>query len=269
MSATIIFKDLPATFPEHDKYRKPSLVSSLIFHGILIAIVIIIPMLVRETISDPQLLTMLVFPVPPPPAPPAPPADLPVSTQPKGVLPRDRSSPSEGLVMPTAVPKEIARIVDEPIPSPGTVGGVPGGVPGGVAGGILGGVLSDWAKAPVASAPLPPPPVPEPAPVVTAAPSQPIRVGGSVQEPRLVKVVPPVYPKMASMARITGTVVLEATVTAEGTVEEIRVVSGHPLLIQAAIDSVSQWQYEPPLLNGVPVAVILTARVHFKSRFET
>jgi protein TonB len=56
---------------------------------------------------------------------------------------------------------------------------------------------------------------------------------------------------------------LEATLTSGGTVDEIRVISGHPLLVEAAIDAVKQWQYEPTLLNGVPMAVILTAKVHF------
>jgi len=59
-------------------------------------------------------------------------------------------------------------------------------------------------------------------------------------------------------------VVLEATLTAQGTVEEIRVISGHPLLIDAAIDAVKKWQYEPTLLNGVPVSIILTAKVRFE-----
>ena len=75
--------------------------------------------------------------------------------------------------------------------------------------------------------------------------------------------VPPVYPPLASRARVGGTVVLEATLTAQGTVEEIRVVSGHPLLIEAAINCVKQWQYQPTYLNGAPVPVILTAKVHF------
>jgi protein TonB len=59
-------------------------------------------------------------------------------------------------------------------------------------------------------------------------------------------------------------VVLEATLTTEGTVEEIRVISGHPLLVQAAVECLKQWQYEPTLLNGVPVPVILRARVRFE-----
>jgi protein TonB len=74
---------------------------------------------------------------------------------------------------------------------------------------------------------------------------------------------PPVYPALASRARVSGTVILEATLTAQGTVEEIRVLSGHPLLVQAAIDCVKQWQYEPTYLNGAPVPIILTAKVHF------
>jgi protein TonB len=91
-------------------------------------------------------------------------------------------------------------------------------------------------------------------------------VGGAVREPQLVKMVPPVYPKMASMARVSGTVVLEATVTDRGTVEAINVISGHPLLVEAAIHCVKQWQYEPTMLNGTPVPVILTAKVNFLRR---
>ena len=62
---------------------------------------------------------------------------------------------------------------------------------------------------------------------------------------------------------MSGTVVLEATLTAQGTVEEIRVISGHPLLVEAAIECVKKWQYEPTYLNGDAVPVILTAKVHF------
>jgi protein TonB len=85
-----------------------------------------------------------------------------------------------------------------------------------------------------------------------------------VQEPRPIKLVPPIYPPLPSKARISGSVVLEATLTAQGTVEEIRVISGHPLLVEAAIACVKQWQYEPTMLNGVPVPVILTAKVRFE-----
>jgi protein TonB len=58
-------------------------------------------------------------------------------------------------------------------------------------------------------------------------------------------------------------VILEAILTEDGTVDQIRVISGHPLLIDAAINCVKQWRYEPTLLNGIPVRVVLTAKVHF------
>src|SRR5207253_1314956 len=106
----------------------------------------------------------------------------------------------------------------------------------------------------------PPPPPPPPKAVATG----PIRVGGLVKEPRSIKMVPPVYPLMASRARVSGMVVLEATLTTEGMVDAIKVISGHPLLTQAAIDCVNQWRYEPTLLNGVPVPVIMTAKISFE-----
>jgi protein TonB len=99
---------------------------------------------------------------------------------------------------------------------------------------------------------------------MAAAATGPVRVGGNVREPRVVRVVPPVFPKLALQARVTGTVVLEAIVNEKGLVEQIKVVSGHPLLVEAAIDAVKQWEYEPTQLDGVPTAVILTAEVTFQ-----
>jgi protein TonB len=77
------------------------------------------------------------------------------------------------------------------------------------------------------------------------------------------KLVPPKYPPLASKAHVQGKVVLEATLKEDGTVDAIKVISGHPLLVNAAIDCVKLWRYEPSLLNGQPVAVILTAIVTF------
>ena len=258
----VIFKDLPATFPERDKYKKPSFISSIVFHGLLIFVVIIVPLLMPQTIPERELLVTLVSPIGPPPPPPPPPMEVPVVAAPKAVQPTARPVTPDAMIEPVFIPKEVAKIIDEPISPPvGVVGGVPGGIPGGVAGGVLGGILSANATAPPALAPPPPPP-PPPAPKA-AAPAEPVRVGGMVKEPKVVKMVPPVYPALASRARVSGTVVLEATLTSQGTAEEIRVISGHPLLVQAAIDCVKQWQYEPTYLNGVPVAIILTAKVHF------
>ena len=263
MAGPVIFKDLPATFPEKDRYKKPSVIGSIVFHGLLIFVVILVPLLMPQSISERELLMTLVSPIgPPPPPPPPPPVEVVVVAAPKAVKPEVRPATPDALIAPIAIPREVAKIIDEPVaPQAGVIGGVPGGMPGGAIGGILGGVLSSNAtSAPPALAPPPPPPPPPPK---VAAPVEPVRVGGMVKEPKPVKMVPPVYPQLASRARVSGTVVLEATLTAQGTVEEIRVISGHPLLVEAAIQCVKQWQYEPTYLNGVPVPVILTAKVHF------
>jgi len=262
MSNPVIFKELPETFPERDKYQKPSLATSLVVHVVLVSALLAIPFLFIEKISDYQLLTVLVAPPPPPPA--APPVPVQIVGAPKPVAPRPVSAPkpaADALIMPTIVPKEIARIIDSPEPSEGVIGGVVGGVPGGAVGGVIGALLAHNA---IQQEPLPLPlPPPPPPPKVVAAPQAPVRVGGDVKEPRIVKLVPPKYPALASKARVHGTVVLEATLKEDGSVDAIRVISGHPLLINAALDCVKQWRYEPSLLNGQPVAVILTAIVTF------
>jgi protein TonB len=266
MSNPVIFKDLPATFPDKDKYQKPSVISSIIFHVLLVSTIVVIPMMFPQHIENWELLARLVSPVGPPPAPAPPPVALVATATPPA--PKFAATPTvdpDALVMPIVVPKEIARIVDEP-PAPnlvGVVGGVPGGVPGGMPGGILGSLLSANAKSELPPPPPPPPVAAAPAPPVSR---EPIRVGGLVKEPQIVKLVPPVYPPLASKARVAGIVVLEATLTADGTVEAIRVVSGHPLLVDAAINCVKQWRYEPTYLNGQPVAVILTAKVSFNQK---
>ncbi len=259
MSNPIMFKDLPATFPEKDRYQRPSLASSVVFHVLLIFALIIVPLVFPRTIEQWQLTTMLVSPPPPPPAAPPPPAEVveaakPVAPKIETVVQVDPGA----MISPLVIPKDIA-MVDEPIDLSGVAGGVTGGVPGGVVSGILGGVLAANARSEMAAPPPPPPPPPPP----IAPPTKPIFVGGNVKEPKIIKLVPPVYPPLAAKARVSGLVVLEATLTAEGTVEEIRVVSGHPLLVNAAIDCVKQWVYEPTYLNGTPVAVILTAKVNF------
>ena len=79
----------------------------------------------------------------------------------------------------------------------------------------------------------------------------------------LLRRVDPVYPPLAKQARIQGVVVLEAEISKEGTIDNLKVITGHPLLIQAAIDAVKQWRYKPTLLNGEPVPVVTTITVNF------
>src|SRR5215831_18264556 len=134
MSAPVIFKDLPATFPEKDKYKKSSVVSSLIFHGFLILGLVVIPLLIPQALPKRELFITMVAPLPPPPAPPRPPAVQPMAIQRKADS-VTRPVMTEALVAPTVVPKVVVPIIDPPAAP--VVGGVPGGLPGGVTGGVL------------------------------------------------------------------------------------------------------------------------------------
>lgn len=93
-----------------------------------------------------------------------------------------------------------------------------------------------------------------------------IRVGGQVRPPIRIKEVAPVYPAIAQSARVQGDVVIEATIDEEGNVADARIVKSVPLLDQAALDAVRQWEYQPSLLNGVPTAVVTTVTVKFTRR---
>jgi TonB family protein len=107
--------------------------------------------------------------------------------------------------------------------------------------------------------PVPAPPPPSPSTGLQA----PVRVGGGIRPPQKLRHVPPVYPLEAQQAKISGVVIIEATIGPDGLVYEAKVLKSIPLLDQAAVDSVRQWQFEPTLLNGAPVPVIMTVTVNF------
>lgn len=107
-----------------------------------------------------------------------------------------------------------------------------------------------------------PPIVAQPA-VLTKAPEKTLRVGGDVQAARLIRKVVPVYPPLARQARVSGTVRLAGVVAKDGTIQQLQVVSGHPLLVPAALDAVRQWVYRPTLLNGEAVELIAPIDVIF------
>jgi TonB family protein len=91
----------------------------------------------------------------------------------------------------------------------------------------------------------------------------PVRIGGQIKPPTKVKDVKPVYPAIAQSARVAGAVTIEATIGEDGKVIEAKVVRSIPLLDQAALDAVRQWEYMPSLLNGVPVPVLVTVTINF------
>src|SRR5207237_8711763 len=108
--------------------------------------------------------------------------------------------------------------------------------------------------------PGPPPPPPPP----NKAPAGPQRIGGNVAKANLIRKVQPVYPPLAKSARVQGTVEFTATISKDGNIENLVLVRGHPLLVNAAKEAVLQWKYRPTLLNGQPVEVITDIIVNFK-----
>jgi periplasmic protein TonB len=223
---------------------------------VLIGVAVLIPMIYFDALPQTQLTSFLVAP-PPPPPPPPPPAAAPVKVV--KVIPRQFDAGR--LIAPKAVPKDIAVIKEEEMPPPsgavGVVGGVPGGVPGGTAGGVLGGIIGGMPEA----APPPPPPAVKEAPKPVTP--QRIRVGGNVQQAMLIKQPRPPYPPLAKQARIQGVVRLNAIIGKDGLIQNLQVVSGHPLLVPAALEAVKQWQYKPTLLNSEPVEVVTQIDVNF------
>src|SRR5258707_38535 len=174
-----------------------SLISFIIQIGI-ICVMILIPLIFTEALPRTQLMTFLVSP--PPPPPPPPPA-----------------------AAPAKIPQKVQMIKEGDAPSPvmassGVVGGVPGGVPGGQMGGVIGGIIS---STPVA--------------VPKVATPQRVRVSAGVTNGLLVRRVQPPYPPLARQARIQGTVVLQAEISKTGDIQNLRLISGHPMLAPAAI----------------------------------
>lgn len=114
---------------------------------------------------------------------------------------------------------------------------------------------------------VPPPPPAPPAPPAPPTPwdpsSGPLRIGGHIKEPKKIKDVRPVYPAVAQDARVQGIVILEVRIDEDGRVSDARIVRPVALLDQAALDAVLQWEYEPTMLDGRAVPVLMTVTVNF------
>jgi protein TonB len=247
------FKFSEAVLLDENRFKTGSrtlkLLVSIVAHVTLISVPILLGLFFTDTINIKQYASMMLV-APPPPPPPPPPATAPLI---KAAPVRQRFVAGGKLFAPTVIPKTIAEIKEAPLEpdSFGVTGGVPGGVPGGqmggVLGGVIGGVLSTAAK-PVA------PPSGRPAP---------IRVGGRVKPPKAIIQVHPDYPPLARQAHIQGQVQIDAILDEQGNVVEVKVVSGPPLLYQAAVDALRKWKYEPTYLNDQPIAVQMIVTITF------
>lgn len=234
--------------------KASSVFVSFLIQCSLVTVAILIPLIYTESLPKTQLTAFLVAP-PPPPPPPPPPAAAPV----KVVKVKPRQFDAGKLTAPKQIPKDIAMIKEDELPpaaSAGVVGGVPGGVPGGAPGGVIGGIVGS-----IPSAAPPPPPAVKEAPKTVTPKS--IRVGGNVMAAKLVRQPKPVYPPLAKQARIQGTVRFNAVIGRDGTIQNLTLVSGHPLLVPAATEAVRQWLYQPTLLNNEPVEVVTQIDVNF------
>ncbi len=218
---------------------------AFIIEAVIVGVMILIPLIFTEAL--PKGTTMFLLMAPPPPPPPPPPAAAPVK-----IVHQIQSDIVNGqLRTPTKIPKKILENLKEDEAPPqmaaaGVVGGVPGGVPGGSMNGVIGGIIS---STPVA--------------VPKIATPQRVRVSSGVSQGLLVRRVNPTYPPLARQARIQGVVVLQAQISKDGSIENLQLISGHPMLAPAAIEAVKQWKYKPYLLNGEPVEVDTQVQVNF------
>jgi protein TonB len=230
-----------------------AVVISTTFQVTLLLVLVVMPLIFPE--AGPRLATAVVRYI-----------ILPEGPRPPEPLQHARRLPTGGsafrppmeprpIETPSSIPDKIA-IVNDPEP-PGEPYPVNFPAPGGNGTGP-GFSIPGMPRGPVAP-PLPPPPAArDPKPEHT----DPVRIG-TFDPAKVINHVPPVYPATARQLRIQGIVLLEAVISKSGRMEKLHVISGHPFLVQAALDAVSQWTYQPTKLNGEAVEVITTIEVRF------
>jgi protein TonB len=216
--------------------RTWTLALSVFAHAAVIAAIVVAPIFATADLPEPrrpltfEAITLIEMPT------------VPVTPRLQPTQP-STATPSIPLTEPTELPPDVTP-VETPPPLPGacdTCGAI--GVP------IGDGSVGHEVPRP------PPPPVP--------AQRDPVPVGGVIRPPTRVVYVEPVYPQIALAARVQGTVILQAVIDEKGSVRELRVLRGHPLLDAAAMQAVAKWQFTPTLLNGTTVPVVMNVTVTF------
>src|SRR3984957_19646648 len=231
----LMFNELiESSLQKNKTYTGWSVIVSAIIQVSALSILILIPLIYTQALPKAMLATLLVAPPPPPPPPPPPVKDI--------IKPVARLIQSGKLMQPGAIPKDVAVFKEAELPpdiiNNANQSGVFGGIPG---------------QGLMAGDPVAPPP--------NAATPARIKQGGAVTAASIITQTRPVYPPLARQARIQGTVVLHAIIDKDGQVAKLEVISGHPLLVQSALDAVKQWRYKPTQLNGDPVEVDTTIQV--------
>jgi periplasmic protein TonB len=245
-----MFSDSLLRYEGQKRRQTWATLGSFLLQCLLIIGLILLPLYYTQELPKSQLLTFLVAPPPPPPPPPA-------AQQAAKIMKQIQSDLLSGgqLRTPTRIPEKVQMIKEEEAPplmpgAGGVVGGVPGGIPGGQLGGVIGGIVSSTSNLAY---------IPKLQPVVP----QRVRISQGVTNGFLIHKVEPPYPTVARAARIQGNVVLRAIIDKEGSIQDLQLISGHPMLVPASIEAVKQWRYRPYLLNGQPVEVETTITVIF------
>jgi protein TonB len=228
--------------------RTGAVAASLTLQTLLVAILIVIPLLYsdRLPLMKPWLSITIPVPHPLPEAPPDQTAARSPSSRPS-LLPARVFHP---VLAPTTIPSTTPMISDEAGPLVLSTGGptVPGL-----------GTNFGLSIAPAVAPPSVARPVAEP----VKTPAKPVPQGGDVQAAKLIRKVIPTYPELAIRARVSGTVRLVGVIAKDGTIEQLQVVSGNPLLVGSAVAAVRQWIYRPTMLDGQAVEVIAPIDVIF------
>jgi protein TonB len=248
-----MFSDSILDFGFQRKRKALATSTSFILNCLFVGVLLVLPLCFTEELPKAQLLTFLT--APPPPPPPPPPAATQNIQRVMRQIQTDVLSTGQ-LRTPSRIPQNVQMIKEEEAPPPmpvgggGVIGGVPGGVPGGQLGGVIGGIVSSTSSAAA---------VPKLIPVTP----QRVRVSQGVTKGLLIRRIEPSYPPLAKAARVQGEVILKAIIDKDGMIQDLQLVSGHPMLVPSAIDAVRQWRYKPYLLNGQPVEVETTITVIF------
>ena len=222
-----------------------------IFESALVGLLVLAPLINTRALTLSELRPAWAVLIPSPPS--GPPPGQRQASQPHPV--RHATTPDR-LLVPAQIPDSIVKYAEEPASLPQPDFGVPGGVsfgPSGQTDAVLRNILVGRT--------LPPPPARS-----AVKSREPIRIrqGGKVIAAKAIYQPAPDYPRLAQLTRVQGIVRLEAVIATDGTIQNLRALSGHPWLVGAAMAAVSRWRYQPTLLNGEPVEVVTEIDVTFK-----
>jgi protein TonB len=229
--------------------KKPvTIVFSLALQGFMICLLILMRLVYTESMPEAVIKSLLLAPAPPPAAVPEP------HTSKAQLRSTTRTLNLRKFFAPVVIPKNIPASVQDAPPAP-DITGVVGSTGDANGSGVIGSIIGSAPPAPSAP-PAEAQPKKQPA-------HKPVPLGGRVAEANLIHKVMPAYPPLARSTRVQGTVEFTALISKEGRIENLQLVHGHPLLVNAAREAVLQWRYRPTLLNGEPVEVITDIVVNF------